>query len=104
MMSPDDVVTGLVALNGGRLPGRTRLQKTAFLLERCGMSSGLSFSYYRYGPYSAELARGWDAAELKGRVSMTEHRGRQEMPYTEFTTDLPAPDRLGNLDAATVRR
>jgi len=97
-MEPDDVVVGIVALNGGELVGRTRLQKTAFLLEHCGMASGVPFDYYRYGPFAAELARGWDEAAAAGRLEMAERPGSHEMPYTVFSTDSEPPEKLGELD------
>jgi len=40
---------------GGRLVGRTRLQKLAYLLEVSGLGDGYSFEYRRFGPYSEEL-------------------------------------------------
>ena len=103
MISPDDVAVSIVALNDGELIGRTRLQKTAFLLERCGMDSGLEFDYRHYGPFSVDLARGCDDAEFDGRLKMVERPGSREMPYTVFTTKEPAPDHLGNISASDVR-
>ena len=41
---------------GGKVVGRTRLQKIACLLELAGLGSGFSFSYKHYGPFSDELA------------------------------------------------
>jgi uncharacterized protein YwgA len=103
MISPEDVTVSIVALNGGELIGRTRLQKTAFLLEQCGMDSGLEFEYRHYGPFSADLARGCDDAEFDGRLHMAERPGSREMPYTVFTTNEPAPEYLGNISAPEVR-
>jgi uncharacterized protein YwgA len=96
-MTPEDVAVAIVALNGGELVGRTRLQKTAFLLEQAGMNAGLEFEYHHYGPYCADLARGWDEAVFDGQLRMTERRGSQEMPYTVFATDVDEPVRLGGL-------
>jgi uncharacterized protein len=104
MISPDDVAVSIVALNGGELVGRTRLQKTAFLLECCGMESGLEFAYRHYGPFSVELARAWDDAEFDGRLEMVERPGFREMPYTVFTTNEAAPDCLGELSASDVQK
>lgn len=41
---------------GGKIVGRTRLQKIACLLELAGLGEGFSFEYYHYGPYSEELS------------------------------------------------
>ena len=45
-------VTALVNLNGGRIVGKTRLQKTVYLLKECGIDLGFDFDYHHYGPYS----------------------------------------------------
>jgi uncharacterized protein len=103
MISPDDVAVSIVSFNGGQLIGRTRLQKTAFLLERCGMGSGLEFEYRHYGPFSVDLARGCDDADFDGRLAMVEKPGSREMPYTVFKTSELAPDHLGNISGPDVR-
>src|SRR5262245_43433656 len=46
---------------GGRLIGRTKLQKVAYLLELVGLGSGFQFQYRHYGPYSEDLA---DAVQM----------------------------------------
>jgi uncharacterized protein len=102
-MTPEDVAVGIVALNGGKLVGRTRLQKAAFLLEQAGMNAGLEFFYYHFGPFSAELARGCDEAELDDRLKMEESPGSREMPYTVFTTIESPPSWLGKLSEEHVR-
>jgi|SRR5579859_4410569 len=57
---------------GGRVSGRTRLQKTAYLLELAGVGVGFSFEYRNYGPYSEELATATKAASLFGVVTEEE--------------------------------
>ena len=104
MINPEDILVGIVSLNDGRLVGRTRLQKTVFLLERCGMESGIPFSYYHYGPYSPELTAAWEMAEAQGLLKMEERPGNFDMPYTVFTTEEPPPHELGNLSSETVGR
>jgi uncharacterized protein YwgA len=47
---------GLVRDAGGRIVGRTRLQKVAYLLTVTGLEEGFAFAYKHYGPYSEELA------------------------------------------------
>lgn len=51
-----EAVMDIVAAAGGEMIGRTRLQKTAFLLELVDLGSGFHFDYKHYGPYSEELA------------------------------------------------
>jgi uncharacterized protein YwgA len=41
---------------GGRIVGRTKLQKVAYLLELAGLGDGFQFEYRHYGPYSEDLA------------------------------------------------
>lgn len=47
--------------SGGRLVGRTRLQKVAYLAQLAGFDQDFPFEYRHYGPYSEELA---DAMEI----------------------------------------
>lgn len=41
---------------GGKLIGRTRLQKVAYFLELAGLGDGFQFEYRHYGPYSEALS------------------------------------------------
>lgn len=84
-MDAKDVVVNLIELSGGKLIGRTRLQKGAYLLDCCGADLGLSFTYHYYGPYSFELADGWDDAEAEGCITIREQQGRHGVPYSIFT-------------------
>ena len=104
-MNPEDIVVGLVALNGGELVGRTRLQKQAYLLDRCGANFGLAFTYHHYGPYSFELAGGCADAEAERRIETEERPGRHGVPYAIFRSggEGAAPDSLGALPAGRAR-
>ena len=104
-MNPEDIVVGLVALNGGELVGRTRLQKQTYLLDRCGAEFGLAFTYHHYGPYSFELAGGCADAEAEKRVETEERPGRHGVPYAIFRSGKGGaePDRLGELSAGQAR-
>ncbi|MDE0334863.1 MAG: hypothetical protein OXI64_07885 [Defluviicoccus sp.] len=104
-MNPEDIVAGLVALNGGELVGRTRLQKQTYLLDRCGADFGLRFTYHHYGPYSFELAGGCAEAEAEKRIETEERPGRHGVPYAIFRSGEGGsePDRLGGLSAARAR-
>lgn len=48
----------------GNIAGRTKLQKTAYLLEAAGLGAGFHFSYKYYGPYSEQLAEAIHAGRL----------------------------------------
>jgi len=104
-MNPEDIVAGLVALNGGELVGRTRLQKQTYLLDRCGANFGLRFTYHHYGPYSFELAGGCVDAEAEGQVGIEERDGRHGVPYAIFTSTggKAPPNALGELPAGRAR-
>jgi uncharacterized protein len=61
MTATHDIVQ-LIQLNGGQLVGKTRLQKSAYFLESMNLGFGFDFSYYRFGPYSEDLANSADDA------------------------------------------
>src|SRR5688572_18747783 len=50
-------VQQVVSLNGGKLIGKTRLQKSIYLLEAFQGGYGFDFDYHYYGPYSEEVSR-----------------------------------------------
>ena len=105
-MNAEDIAAGLVALSGCPLAGRTRTQKLAYLLDRCGADFGLRFTYHYYGPYCFDLANGLDAARAGGRLSVEEQLStRHGVPYAIFTSTAgeEAPGSLGGLSAAKVR-
>lgn len=83
-MNAEDVVVNLLKLNGGEVVGRTRLQKEAYLLDRCGANFGIPFTYHYYGPYSFELADGWADARYEKRIDIEEQTGRYGVPYSIF--------------------
>jgi len=95
-------VAGLVRLNGEEIVGRTRLQKTAYLLEAKGIGLGLEFDYHKHGPYSADLAFAAEDAVAMRLLTTTDRRGFYEIPYTVFrSTELTPPL---SQDAATPAR
>ena len=107
-MNVEDIVVNLIALNGGKLVGRTRLQKEAYLLHRCGAKFELPFPfiYHHYGPYSLALADGLIDAYDGDRIDIEEQLGSYGVRYAIFTSKTgnhDAPDRLGDLSADRVR-
>lgn len=102
-MNADDIVVALVALWGGELTGRTRLQKGAYLLDRCGAKFGLRFVYHHYGPYSFDLAAGCADAHEGQRIQIEQRPGRHGVRYAIFTTD-ESPGRIGALSDQRARR
>ena len=83
-MNPENIVVDLIAMNGGELIGRTRLQKGAYLLHRCGANFDLRFVYHHYGPYSFDLAAGCLDARAEGWIEIEEKPGRYRVPYATF--------------------
>ena len=83
-MKAEDIAVNLIKLNGGQVVGRTRIQKAAYLLDRCGAKTKLRFTYHYYGPYSFELADGWKDARAEGRIEIQEKAGRFGIPYSIF--------------------
>jgi uncharacterized protein len=84
-MSQPDSVVALVKLNGGRIVGRTRLQKTVYLLESCGVDLGFDFDYHHYGPYSEDLSIASSDAVALGLIEMQWHNAYGN-EYAVFTT------------------
>ncbi|MBI4083632.1 MAG: hypothetical protein HY423_13585 [Candidatus Lambdaproteobacteria bacterium] len=86
-------VAELVKLNGGSIIGKTRLQKTVFLLERLDLGFGFEFDYHNFGPFSVQLANSADDAEQLLLIQGTEKPGFHEIPYTTFSIlgDFPEP-------------
>src|ERR1700729_1170689 len=76
---------------GGRIVGRTRLQKVGYLLTVTGLESGLSFFYRHYGPFSEGLAAAARDAELLGLLHETEQQASWGGTYSTYVVSGP-PD------------
>lgn len=61
-------IVEILAQAGGRIIGRTRLQKAVCALELTGLGYGFSFSYKHFGPYSEELKLTCDYADALGLI------------------------------------
>lgn len=79
-------VADIITDAGGRIVGRTRLQKVAYLLTVTGMETGLVFNYKHYGPYCEELAAATRLANLLGRLQEVENPTSWGGSYSVFTT------------------
>ena len=85
MMSIDpQVIADVVQLNGGKLVGKTRLQKTFYFLELYGLGADLDFQYHHYGPYSEDLSLGVDDAVALDVLSLDWKAGNNA-PYAVFS-------------------
>lgn len=92
-LSESKKVAAIIADAGGRVVGRTRLQKIAYLLTVTGMESGLVFTYKHYGPYSEDLASAARIGDLLGDLQESEHAAAWGGTYSIFTAQSPA---IGN--------
>ncbi len=79
----------IVSAADGEIVGRTRLQKTAFLLELAGLGSGYEFKYKHYGPFSEELASAVDLAPLLFDFREDQKRSGWGGTYSVFTSGAP---------------
>jgi uncharacterized protein YwgA len=101
----NDLVAGAVALSGGELVGRIRLQKVIYLLDQLGMNSGAPFEYHHYGPYSEAISDALSDAKFWGNIKEAVNFRRADgAPYSSFKTDSPAPSVLGELSADDAKR
>lgn len=105
-MNAKDIVVSMIALCGGELVGRTRLQKQAYLLHRSGGKFNLHFVYHHYGPYSFDLADGVIEARADQQIKIEEKLGRYGIPYAIFRLegDHSEQKQIGDLSAARARQ
>lgn len=78
-------VARIVRDAGGRVVGRTRLQKLAYLLSVAGHEGRFSFTYRHYGPYSEELALAVRDANLLSFINETEQVAAWGGTYSTYT-------------------
>jgi uncharacterized protein len=69
---------------GGRVVGRTRLQKMAYLLEISGLGAGFDFGYRYYGPFSEDLANAVSEAQYSELLAEEEHPTSWGGAYSVF--------------------
>jgi uncharacterized protein YwgA len=82
------LIVDIVALSGGKLVGRTRMQKTVYLLDVLGLRSGASYYYYNFGPFSDEVANGISDGKFGGTLfEETEYRMSDGSPFSIFKVE-----------------
>jgi uncharacterized protein YwgA len=74
---------------GGRVIGRTKLQKITYLLCAAGLEDGFDFEYRHYGPYSENLSDAIAEARLGGLVSEDERSAQWGGSYSIYQTTKP---------------
>jgi uncharacterized protein YwgA len=70
---------------GGKIVGRTRMQKIAYLFELTGVGEGFLFAYRNFGPYSDELTIAIQNANSLGLVDEEEKPSSWDGYYSVFT-------------------
>ncbi len=104
MSEASDLVVGMVALNGGQLVSKIRLQKTVYLLEQCGLGGNFEFEYRNYGPFSIDVARAADDAVAGSRLTESSRPGHHAEPYTIYETEEHPPEKLGMVSSGDLRK
>lgn len=80
-------IARLIALNGGQIVGKTRLQKSAYFLETKDVGFGIDFSYHHYGPYSEELSNLTDDAIALKMLDLDWKVSQSGTRYAIFSLD-----------------
>lgn len=89
-------VTDIIQDAGGRIIGRTRLQKIAYLLAATGLDDNFRFSYKHYGPYSEELASSAKFGALFGNLNERQDQTSWGGSYSTYTIpSMPDSDQTG---------
>ena len=83
-------VAGIVRDAGGRIVGRTRLQKVAYFLTIVGLEDNLPFAYKHYGPYSEDLATADRDGGLLGLLTETEQQASWGGTYSIYSAKEPS--------------
>lgn len=95
-----DKAAAIVRDAGGRVVGRTKLQKIAYLLELCGLGEGFTFEYRHYGPYSEELAEAIEMAGAFGLVVQEDRHADWGGVYSIYTAQSIGPRSSGRAQFA----
>jgi uncharacterized protein YwgA len=99
-----DVVADVVALNDGEMITKTRLQKTFYFLQVCGLfEDDLDFEYHYYGPFSFDIARAADDAEVQDKIRTSTRPGYHSEPYTVYSSTVREKPACRSFDADRAR-
>jgi uncharacterized protein len=88
-MRDSEKLKGIIRDAGGRIVGRTKLQKVAFFLEAAQLGDGFQFKYKHYGPFSEELATATEDAVALRNVSEKVLRASWGGFYSDFSLTAP---------------
>lgn len=104
---PHRQAAAIVSDAGGKLVGRTRLQKVAYLSHLAGFSEDFEFKYRYYGPYSEGLASAMEIACAFGLVKEDKYVAEWGGQYSVYQSTVSGgvPDneaRAGFITAAAA--
>ncbi|TNB48340.1 hypothetical protein FF124_08385 [Martelella lutilitoris] len=86
-------VINIIQDAGGKIVGRTRLQKIAYLLTATGLDGNFSFSYKHYGPFSETLASSAEIGALVGKLNEVQKQTSWGGTYSIYTADENAQEK-----------
>lgn len=95
-------VVQIISDAGGRVVGRTKLQKIAYLLEATGLGEGFAFEYRHYGPYSEELTTAARSAKLLGLLHEEEHATTWGGFYSIYSVSIARSSENSRVQLARV--
>jgi len=76
---------------GGKIVGRTKLQKTVYLLALAGFEDQFRFGYKHYGPFSEDLAESADLASAFGVISERQQDAAWGGTYSVYEAETGGP-------------
>lgn len=82
-----ELVVAIVRDAGGRVIGRTRLQKIAYLLDAVGFCDGFHFIYKHYGPFSEGVAASAMMGVLLGHITEDREQAAWGGIYSIYSVD-----------------
>jgi uncharacterized protein len=102
-MADGSDVANLVRDAGGRIVGRTRLQKIAYVLEAAGLGDGFKFKYQRFGPFSDGVATSARNATDLGLMTEIEKEAAWGGSFSVFSTRDRKPHSSSRVRIELVR-
>lgn len=80
-----EIVRSVIGQHEGRVVvGRTRMQKTIYLLQRVGLETSYVFRMHHYGPYSEELTADLDIGNSAELLTVEPDRLTDGSPFYKF--------------------
>lgn len=90
-ITKDRWIAGIIAGHDNKtVVGRTRLQKTVWLLQAVELPSGYDFKMHHYGPYSEGLQADLSVVKAMGLVKEDVKESQNGKEYSVFTADESA--------------